>query len=377
MTIAGPIDAAFAALFWAVAGFLALKLGGIAVNLFLMPKLRIVPPDQDRPTTAILVPVRDEAENLPITLPRLLAQDADAIVLLDDASSDDSFALAREIAGDDPRVQIVRGRPLPDGWTGKTWACHQLSEATDAELLVFTDADVRWEPGALDAVTREMRRQRADAFSVFPRQRATSLLERTLLPLIDDVLLSFLPFPLLRLPIPAAAAANGQLLAFRRDAYHQLGGHRAVRGEIVEDIRLGQRVRRAGLRLGLSLGADAVEVRMYRSDDALVQGLAKSLLAAHGGSRALLTAGAVWHGVVYTAPLLLLPAALLGAIPHGAFWALPIGLALIERVLVNHVTGRGAPAEALLMPLAPLAALPVYRRAMAPTRTWKGRDYPT
>ena len=377
MTFGGPVDVAFGMAFVAIFGFLAVKTFGIVVNLVHMPRLHVGPRASDRPSTALLVPVRDEAETLPTTLPGLLAQDADAIVVLDDGSRDGSADLARSLAGDDPRVRVLEGKPLPDGWTGKNWACHQASEATDAELLVFTDADVRWAPGALVAVVAEMQRQGADAFSVFPRQRTESLLERTLLPLIDDVLLAFLPFPLLRLPVPAAAAANGQVLAFRRDAYARLDGHRGVRGEIVEDVRLGQRVRRAGLRLGLSLGADAIEVRMYRSDDALVHGLAKSLLAAHGGSRALLLAGAVWHGLVYTAPVLLLPLALLGAVPYGVGWAAPIVLAACERWLVNAITGRGAPYEALLVPLAPLAAIPVYRLALAPTRTWKGRAYRT
>ncbi len=373
----GPVDTAFGVALLAIGGFLGVKTVGILVNLVLMPRLRVAPRAGDRPTTALLVPVRDEAETLPTTLPRLLAQDVDELIVLDDGSSDGSADLARSLAGHDPRVRVLDGRPLPDGWTGKNWACHQASEATDAELLVFTDADVRWSPGALEAVATEMERQRADAFSVFPRQRTGSLLERTLLPLIDDVLLAFLPFPLLRLPVPAAAAANGQVLAFRRDAYLRLDGHRGVRGEIVEDLRLGQRVRRAGMRLGLSLGADAIEVRMYRSDDALVQGLAKSLLAAHGGSRPLLLAGAVWHGLVYTAPVVLLPLALLGTVPHGLWWAAPIALAACERWLVNAITGRGAPYEALLMPLAPLAAVPVYRLATAPTRSWKGRTYRT
>lgn len=359
------------ALWLAVVAFLLVKLAGLSVNARLFPRLDALPGDAAEGTAgagvSLLVPVRNEAATLPATLPGLLAQPAEEIVLYDDASSDGTADVIARLAGGDVRVRCLEGGEPPAGWVGKVWACHRLAEAAHGDRLVFVDADVRLADGALAAAMREMRRQSADVFSVFPRQRTASLPERTLLPLIDDVLLSFLPYPLLRRPVPAAAAANGQFLAFHRAAYDALGGHAGVRDAIVEDVVLAQRTRRAGLRLGLALGGTAVAVRMYDGYRDLVGGLAKSLLAAHGGSRPLMWAGAAWHVVAYTLPLLLTPFA--------PWWGVQVALAWGSRALLNATTGRGAFWEAVLVPLAPLLALPVYVRASAPRRVWKGRAY--
>jgi glycosyltransferase involved in cell wall biosynthesis len=359
-------------LWYVLLGFLALKLAGLLVNLWQFPVLSLAAQTgmahRHSGRVSLLVPARDEAETLPLTLPGLLAQPADEILVLDDGSRDGTLEVAQALAATDLRVRLLRGAPLPDGWIGKNWACQQLAEAASGEVLVFTDADVLWRPGALPALVSEMARQKAAAFSVFPRQQTETLGERVLLPLIDDMLLSFLPFVLLRLPAPSAAVANGQVFAFQRSAYQRLGGHRAVKGEILEDIRLARRVRRAGLQLGLALGGKLIAVRMYRGYGALVQGFAKSLLAAHGESRGFLIATALGHLLVYTLPPILAFTA-----PR---WGVPVALAFAERGLVNLKTGRGAYWEALLMPLAPLLALPICLRALRPRRVWKGRAYP-
>ena len=316
---------------------------------------------------SILVPARNEAENLRAHLPGILRQPALEVLILDDGSDDGTADVVHALAGSDPRVRLLTGAPLPVGWTGKNWACHQLAEAARGDVLLFTDADVGWHDGALVALTQEMGRQRADAFSVFPRQRTGTLGERVLVPLIDDVLLSFLPYPLLQVPVPAAAAANGQAIAFTRDAYAALGGHAAIKDEIVEDVRFARQTRRAGLRLGLALGGGLVTARMYHGYRDAVRGFAKSLLAAHGGSRWLLGLGAAWHLLVYTVPLPL--------VTQDPRWWVPLALGMAGRLLVNAKTGRSAYAEAVLTPVTPLFALPVYARSMRRAVVWKGRAY--
>ncbi|BCJ77488.1 hypothetical protein CS0771_70320 [Catellatospora sp. IY07-71] len=317
------------------------------------------------PRTSLLVPARDEAARLPSTLPGLLAQPADEILVLDDGSSDGTADVVRGFA--DPRLRLLTGAPRPEGWIGKNWACHQLAAAATGDLLVYLDADVTLRPGALDAVWTQVRRQRADVFSVFPRQETGTLGERLLVPLIDENLLGFLPHQLLDLPIPAAAVANGQLLAFRRAAYDRLGGHAAVAGEIVEDLALARLARRTGLKLGLALGGDLVSTRMYDGYRSTVRGTGKSMRAAHGGSDVLLAASAAWHLAAYTLPWL--------RWRHGAAWRLAAVLGLAERVVSNAKTGRGAYAEAALVPFTAPAALPVYALALRRTAVWKGRRY--
>jgi hypothetical protein len=351
----------------AATAFHAVKLGGLLVNLASFPTLRPEPAAPGRPSTSILVPARDEAGRLPAALRGIRRQPADEILVLDDESADETAAVAERAAAADPRVRLLRGTPVPAGWTGKNWACHRLAAAARGELLVFCDADVSLEAGALDALWSAMCAQRADVFSVFPRQRTVTTGERLLVPLIDEVLLSFLPHPLLRLPVAAAATANGQLLAFRRAAYTALGGHAAVAGELVEDVALARRARRAGLTLGLALGGDLADVRMYRGYRESVRGFGKSLRAAHGGSDLALVGALAWHIVAYTMPWLLA-----GRVPA---WRASAALGLAQRLLVNLKTGRRAPAEAALVPVTPLAVLPAYALALRRTAYWKGRRY--
>ncbi len=357
-----------------VTAFHLVKLGGIVVNLFAFPTLgrdrgsRDRPDAPDRPATSVLVPARDEAERLPATLRGIRWQAAAEILVLDDESADDTASVAERAAAADPRVRRLYGSPVPAGWTGKTWACQQLADAASGELLVFCDADVSLGPGALDALWSEMCAQRADVFSVFPRQRTPTIGERLLVPLIDEVLLAFLPHPLLRLPAVSAATANGQLLAFRRPAYAAVGGHAAVAGELVEDVALARRTRRAGLTLGLALGGDLVGARMYRGYPESVRGFGKSLRAAHGGSDFALAGAVIWHVIAYTVPWLLLRRA--------RIWRAIAVLGLAQRLLVNLKTGRRALAEAALVPVTPLAVVPAYALAFRRTAWWKGRRYP-
>jgi Glycosyl transferase family 2 len=364
-----------------VVAFHAVKLAGVAANLVMFPTLRPqapaphrphaapgLPARLGRPVTSLLVPARNEGRRLPAALAGMLTQDVMEIVVLDDQSSDATAAVVQRAAAADRRLRLVRGTSPPPQWTGKNWACQQLAAAARGDLLVFCDADVLLAPRALDACWAQMCAQRADVFSVFPRQHTATLGERLLVPLIDDVLLAFLPHCLLRLPVPAAATANGQLIMLRRSAYDLLGGHAAVAAQLAEDLALARRARRMALHLGLALGGDLVGARMYSGYRQSVRGFGKSLRAAHGGHDLALAGTAAWHLLAYTVPWL--------ACRRGRAWRAAAVLGLAQRVLVNAKTGRRAPAEAALVPVTALAALPVYALAFRRTASWKGRSYP-
>jgi glycosyltransferase involved in cell wall biosynthesis len=315
--------------------------------------------DLDR--VSLLVPARDEADNLPATLPGLAAQGVGEVLVLDDHSSDGTAAVAAGVDG----VKVLTGAPLPPGWLGKAWALHQLAEAARGDWLVFTDADVSWEPGAVAAFLEEVVRQDSLVGSVFPTQDTRSWGERLTVPVIDEVLLSGLPYPILHADVsPYAVSANGQAIAVHRSVYEAIGGWHAVRGRIVEDVAFGRLARRAGNEVALALGNGRVHTRMYRGYREAVDGFGKNLLTAHARSRTLLLADVVWHALAYTAPAVLAPR-------HPA-WRLPLALGVAQRAVVG-VTTRRHPAEALLAPLLPLAGLPVALRAMRRRQTWKGR----
>lgn len=351
-------------LLYAALVVIGLRLAVLLVNLGSFPLLQPSVPRR-KVRVSILLPARNEAHNLPKTLPWLLAQPAQEILLLDDRSSDPTAEVARQLAGHDPRFRLLRGEELPAGWKGKNWACCQLAQAASGEVLIFTDADVVWKPGALEAVLAQLERT-PGLLSVYPRQQVGSLAERVLVPLIDVVLLASLPYPLARSPFPLAAAANGQVMAFTRPAYQACGGHRAVRGEVLEDVRLAQRIKRARQPFALALGGSLIEARMYRSYAEIQEGFGKNLGAFHGENPLLLLLSVLVHLLVYTAPWLLLSA------DGGWLWVGVMGM--LERLLVNLKTGRDL-WEAVLVPLAPVMSLPIYLRAWRKTYTWKGRKY--
>ena len=368
-----------------VLAFLGGKFAVLVANLWWFPTL-VDPAARRHPLSGnacadtepitMLVPARNEAARLPGSLPGLLSAGASTVIFLDDESTDGTRAAIESGSTDrpglpvgtpQPEVRVVRGTSRPAGWVGKTWPCEQLAALTDADLLVFCDADVELAPGALHVVIAEMRRQDADVFSVICRQRAVTWGERLLTPLITDVILCLFPFGLLRAPVPAAATAEGMLLVFRRSAYQRLGGFAAVRDELVEDVAIARLARRRGLQLGLVLGGDVVQCRMYTGYPDIVAGLGRGLAPVVGGRRWLVAAGWLLHLLAYTAPLALLP--------RGAVWRWAALLGVSERLLVEAKTGGRDWAAALAVSLSPVAALPVVARAMRRTQTWKGRQY--
>ena len=361
-----------------VVGFLGVKLLTLLANLIWFPVLRTRSAAGRReqssssPGVTVLLPMRNEADRLPGTLPGLLAAGAEHLVFLDDESTDGSADLVRRTAADrppgaTPRVTVLAGAPRPAGWTGKTWACAQLADHTDAELLIFCDVDVELGPGAIAAVVDEMERQQADVFSVFPRERTVSWAERLLVPLIDDVVLCLLPFGLLRAPAPSAATACGALLAFRRTAYDTVGGFAAVRTELVEDVAMARLSRRRGLRLGLALGGDLLAVRMCVGYGGVIDGLGRGPTATAGGNRGLVLAGFAWHVLAYTLPVAM--------VATSWWWRSAALLAVAERLLVEVKTGGRDWPAAVAVAASPVAALPVVARAMRRQQTWRGRVY--
>jgi cellulose synthase/poly-beta-1,6-N-acetylglucosamine synthase-like glycosyltransferase len=357
-------------LYRAVIAFLLLKWANLIINVIRFPVLR--PTDHPPPqTTSLLIPMRNEESRLRDTLPSIAAQFVDEVIVLDDCSTDCSMDLARAIAVLHPHVEVIRGSPTPAGWTGKTWACHQLAEQARGEQLIFCDIDVVLLPTATDSILAEKVRQQADVFSVFPRQITRTWAERALIPLIDDVLLCFLPFPLLHVESAlthTAATANGSIIALSRKVYTQTGGFSSVRAHVVEDVALARHIRRRGLNLGLALGGSVVQTRMYTSYGQIIAGFGRGLLPSVGGSRSLLAAGTLWHIVVYTLPLLL--------VARRRRWIVPLVLTIAERLVVDAKCGRFQPLSAATAALTPLAVLPVILQALRRRQVWRARAYP-
>lgn len=328
---------------------------------------------------SVLVPARDEADRIGPCVRSILDSTGVTLelVVLDDGSRDGTADVVRAAAGDDPRVRIVEGAPVPNGWTGKTWACHQLAKLARHELLMFADADVVLTPDGLAATARLLRTSGLDLVCPYPRQLADGALPRLVQPLLQWSWLTFLPLDVAeRSTRPSLTAANGQLLAVDATAYRWAGGHAAVRAAVLDDVALLRALKAAGRRGTVVDGTDVATCRMYDDGAGLVAGYGKSLWSAFGSP-----AGAATVGALLTTAYVL-PAVVAVTGPAGAArrWGL-LGYAagVAGRALAARRTGARA-ADSLAHPASILAfdallALS-WRRRAAGTLTWRGRPLP-
>src|SRR4030042_1400096 len=204
----------------------------IATNLFL--NLRALRrPDRNSktpepaPLVSVLNPARNEEENIETCLKSLQKQDYPnfEILVLDDNSKDRTAELVEGMAAKDDRIELIKGEPLPDGWSGKPFACYQLAEKARGSWLLFIDADTTHAPHMLRSTLALALELKLSLLSGFPRQMAESLPEKIAMPLMYFVIMSWLPlWWLQRSREPKPSLALGQLLLFPREDYWRIGG---------------------------------------------------------------------------------------------------------------------------------------------------------
>jgi cellulose synthase/poly-beta-1,6-N-acetylglucosamine synthase-like glycosyltransferase len=333
-----------------------------ALNARLLRRPRACTGAVDR-RVSILVPARDEAANIVSCLHALRGQGA--VLVLDDESSDDTADLARA-AG----ARVLRGTPPPPGWLGKPWACAQLAEAADGEVLVFVDADVRLARGAVAAAVALLNDTGLDIVCPFPRQFAQTPGERLVQPLLQWSWLTTLPLRIAeRSPRPSLTAACGQFVVVRRAALERAGGFATVRAAVLDDIALVRAIKTSGGRGGVVDGTTLASCRMYDDWAALRDGYRKSLWAAFGSApRAAAVLGLL--GVVYVVP----PVAGLRGSKVGAVGYLA-GVA--SRTIAARSTGGRALPDAFAHPASVVALAYLtgssFRARRAGQLRWKGR----
>jgi GT2 family glycosyltransferase len=329
---------------------------------------------------SVLVPVRNEAPRIGPCIQALLRQREVnlELLVLDDGSTDGTAEVVRAAAEKDPRVTLLDGAPLPPGWLGKPHACAQLAAASRGDVLVFIDADVEVAPDGIAATVALLGPQTdLDLVCPYPCQRAETLGERLVQPLLQWSWLTFLPLRLAeRLSFPSLCAANGQLLACRAEAYRAAGGHAAVKAAVIEDVELGRAFKRAGLRVAIANGRHVATCRMYSGWTELRDGYTKSLWAAFKSP-----AGAVSAVSLLTWLYILPPTAAVIALARGCRKQALSGLAgyaaaVAGRAACTYRTG-GRPVDALAHPisvgvLAWLVLRSHRHRAMGKLH-WRGR----
>ena len=260
---------------------------------------------QPSPLVSVLIPARNEEDNIEACLQSLQQQDYPAfeIVVLDDNSRDRTAAIVNQIAMKDDRIQLLRGEPLPAGWAGKPFACYQLAQRAKGEWLLFLDADTTSAPHMLRSVMALALELKPSLLSGFPRQLASSLPQKIAIPVLYFIIMSWFPiWWLQRGKKPKPSLAIGQFLLFPKEDYWRIGGHQVVKGRILEDVWLGVETTRHG---GRHIAIDLSPVffcNMYRNLKGMSEGIIKWMYSVASLSPAALVGLMVAGYVCYLAP---------------------------------------------------------------------------
>ena len=300
-----------------------------------------------RPRVSILIPARNEAEILAVTLPKFLEQEYGdyEVILIDDASTDETPSLARRFAEAYPnRLRVVRVEELPAGWVGKTHALHKGFQAATGEWVLATDADIVFHPKALLAGLWLAEQQRAELVSIYSFLECESFWEKMMLPGFGLLLSAFFPVRKINDPRSSVALASGGYILMRRAMWAGLGGYEAIRSEMIDDLNTARLVKHSGRRIYVAATKDLLRTRMYHSFRELWEGLRKNAFAAHRFSipRMMVTLGA--YAVCNVLPIICLWL-------YGWRWLSGPVLAGAERTALALSLGQYAVALLLHLPL--------------------------
>jgi len=375
MHIFGLVLFTLVAAFWVLHGIRA------AYGARRLPWLKYFEPAQDVrcPSISLIFAARDEEEKLPAALATLARIDYPhlEIIAVDDRSLDATGRILDEFAADHPRLRAAHISELPNGWLGKTHALQKGYETSSGEWLLFTDADVRFQPDVLRRAITLAEQDNLDHLTLLCNVEMRGFWEKTL---ITFFALAFhLTTDAYRVSDPNSRAYVGvgafQLL--RRGTYEAIGTHRRLAMEVVDDMKLGKLVKQRGFRSGVALAQEYVTVRWQEGAGSVIRGVTKNFFAAFDYNLAL--AAAVMTGLL-----------LLNAVPFFAVFAahgwiricsaIAVVIALFVHGTVAVVT-KVSPLYALTHPIGAVLLSYMVARSVAVTLwhggvTWRGTFYP-
>ncbi|MFF0415807.1 glycosyltransferase [Kitasatospora sp. NPDC004745] len=348
-------------------------------GLFWRTDVRLPPrrPPVRWPEAVVVVPARDEAQVLPVSLPTLLAQKYPGrarVILVDDHSSDGTGALAAELRTlDGLDLTVTTPPPLPPDWTGKLWALRHGVELAgpDVEYLLLTDADIAHGPESLAELVAAAESNGLDLVSQMARLRVETGWERLIVPAFVYFFAQLYPFRRSNRPGGRTAAAAGGCSLVRREALERAGGVAAIRGAVIDDVSLARAVKSSGGRTWLGLADEVDSVRPYPRLEQLWRMVSRSAYAQLRHSPLLLAGTVLGLGLVYLVPPLATVAGLAAGVPAvavagGAAWALMAGTYL---PMVRYY--RQPAAAVLLLPFT--AALYLLMTVDSAVQHWRGR----
>lgn len=246
-----------------------------------MRHLDALPGEGDPPSVSVVIAARDEEHRLEQALRSVLAQDHPRleVIVVDDRSSDGTAQILRRMREQHPLLEVLRVDELPSGWLGKTHAQQRGAEAARGELLLFTDADVVFEPSAVRRAALYLAREGLDHLTVAPRVLAPTRAVEALVGAFTVLFCLWARPWRARDPRSGNYVGIGAFNLVRAAAWRAAGTHAAIRMRIDDDMMLGKILKREGRTQELLVGGEMVQVEWYPNARALVRGLTKNAFA--------------------------------------------------------------------------------------------------
>ncbi len=265
------------------------------------------------PKVSVIVPAYNEVDNIQdcvmsILNSTYLSDESLEIWVVDDQSTDETLTVLQTLQRSlkDSRLKVISGQPRPhrEVWIGKNWACVQAAECAGGEFLLFIDADVRLNPGAIEAAIQTAVAENIDLLNCIPQLICGSLVEWLVQPLMFINLLISLNYKGVKDAKTETAFAAGPFMLFGRSAYGRIGGHQAVASHVAEDVALARLIKRNGLKLRYRLGSNIATLRMYRSWAAMWEGWTKVLYVGAQRNLSIMLFLAMVMLIIYCTPWL-------------------------------------------------------------------------
>lgn len=256
-------------------------------------------------TVSAIVPARNEEVTIAAAVESLAAQpEITEIFVVNDQSADGTSAELEKLSSRFAQLRVLETKEIPAGWVGKNYAVSLGAAQATGDWLLFTDADGVLLPGGVERALANAAAGGAGLVSYSPEQETRTWWERALIPFVYTRLGQKFSYDAVNDPESPEAAASGQYLMIRRADYERIGGHKAVAGEVLEDVALARLAKQAGVRLHFASGHGIMRVRMYRTFRAMWEGWTKNLYPLMCGSpRAV---GRELRSIVPWMPILLL-----------------------------------------------------------------------
>jgi chlorobactene glucosyltransferase len=256
---------------------------------------------------SILIPMRNEESNITECLNSIVNQTYSnyEIIVLDDHSEDSSVEMVKSIQNCSSKIRLFSGEELPAGWLGKNWACHQLSRHATGDYLLFIDADVTITNRVVQSAIGIMKKYNLNMLTVFPSQKIDNWRVRLIIPMMNWLLLSFLPIrKVFTSNNKSFIAANGQFILFKKEDYEKIGGHNSVKSKVVEDMELARLIKGNSFKMMTLLGGEHISCKMYSTFTEAFNGFSKNYYAGFNTNPVFFLFLMLLFQLVFTIPFL-------------------------------------------------------------------------